>query len=103
MNPITPENIHRHELIGLNVEIVRALDKQMIGMKGLIVDETKNMLVIDSLKKHSNTDEPHRVRIPKKDCTFRFNIPSGQLVDVEGRLLKLKPENRLKNIIRKRW
>ena len=101
MNPITPENIHRHELIGLNVEIVKASDKQMIGIKGLIVDETKHMLIIDSLKDHS--DEAHRVKIPKKDCTFRFNLPAGQLVDVEGRLLNLKPENRLKNIIRKRW
>lgn len=101
MNPITPRNIHRHELIGLNVEIVKASDKQMIGIKGLIVDETKHMLIIDSLKRHSN--EVHRVKIPKKDCTFRFNLPSKQLVDVKGRLLNLKPENRLKNIIRKRW
>ena len=101
MNPITPENIHRHELIGLNVEIVKASDMHMIGMKGIIVDETKHMLIIDSLKEPS--EETHRVKIPKKDCTFRFDLPSGHLVDVEGRLLNLKPENRLKNIIRKRW
>ena len=101
MNPITPENIHRHELIGLNVEIMKASDKQMIGIKGLIVDETKHMLIIDSLREHSK--ETQRVKIPKKDCTFRFSLPSRQLVDVEGRLLNLKPENRLKNIIRKRW
>ncbi len=98
LNPITPENIHRHELIGLKIEIIQSTDKQMMGMNGLVVDETKNLLTIDSSKTDSN-----RVRIPKKDCVFRFSLPSGEQVDVDGRLLKLKPENRLKNIMRKRW
>ncbi len=98
LNPITPENIHRHELIGLKIEIIQSTDKQMMGMNGLVVDETKNLLIIDSSKNDSN-----RVRIPKKDCVFRFSLPSGEQVDVVGRLLKLKPENRLKNIMRKRW
>lgn len=98
LNPITPENIHRHELIGLKIEIIQSTDKQMMGMNGLVVDETKNLLTIDSSKNDSN-----RVRIPKKDCIFRFSLPSGEQVDVDGRLLKLKPENRLKNIMRKRW
>ncbi|MCE7745722.1 MAG: ribonuclease P protein component 1 [Candidatus Heimdallarchaeota archaeon] len=98
LNPITPENIHRHELIGLKIEIIQSTDKQMMGMNGLVVDETKNLLTIDSSKTDSN-----RVRIPKKDCVFRFSLPSGEQVDVDGRLLKLKPENRLKNVMRKRW
>ncbi|MHA1533068.1 MAG: ribonuclease P protein component 1 [Candidatus Heimdallarchaeota archaeon] len=98
MNPITPENIHRHELIGLKIEIIQSTDKQMMGMNGLVVDETKNLLTIDSSKTDSN-----RVRIPKKDCVFRFSLPYGEQVDVYGRLLKLKPENRLKNVMRKRW
>jgi len=98
LNPITPENIHRHELIGLKIEIIQSTDKQMMGINGLVVDETKNLLTIDSSKTDSN-----RVRIPKKDCVFRFSLPSGEQVDVDGRLLKLKPENRLKNIMRKRW
>jgi len=98
LNPITPENIHRHELIGLKIEIIQSTDKQMMGMNGLVVDETKNLLTIDSTKTDSN-----RVRIPKKDCVFRFSLPSGEQVDVDGRLLKLKPENRLKNVMRKRW
>ncbi len=98
LNPITPENIHRHELIGLKIEIIQSTDKQMIGMNGLVVDETKNLLTIDSSENDSN-----RVKIPKKDCIFRFSLPSEEQVDVDGRLLKLKPENRLKNIIRKRW
>ena len=98
LNPITPENIHRHELIGLKIEIIKATDKQMISINGFVVDETKNMLIIDSSKTDSK-----RVKIPKKDCVFRFNLPSGEKVDVDGRLLKLKPENRLKNVMRKRW
>jgi ribonuclease P protein subunit POP4 len=98
LNPITPENIHRHELIGLKIEIIQSTDKQMIGLNGLVVDETKNMITIVSSKTDSN-----RVKIPKKDCIFRFSLSSGEQVDVDGRLLKLKPENRLKNVMRKRW
>ena len=98
LNPITPENIHRHELIGLKIEIIQSTDNQMLGMNGLVVDETKNLLTIESSENDSN-----RVRIPKKDCVFRFSLPSGEQVDVDGCLLKLKPENRLKNIMRKRW
>ena len=99
MSPISPNNIHQHELIGLNVELIHTSDKQLIGRKGLIIDETKNMFIID-FETQTNSK---RAKIVKKDCTFRFTLPSGEMVDVEGRIIKDKPENRLKNIIRKRW
>ncbi len=98
MNPITPQNIHRHELIGLKVEIIKATDKQMIGIHGLIIDESQNMFTLQLSDNMSN-----RIMVPKKDCVFRFTLPSMELVEVDGILLKLKPENRLKNVIRNRW
>lgn len=103
MSPISPKNIHQHELIGLTIEIVSSTDKQTIGLKGLVIDETKNMFVIESKQKQLQNKEQNRVKIPKKDCIFRFTLPTGEQVVIEGRILKDKPENRLKNIIRKRW
>jgi ribonuclease P protein subunit POP4 len=96
LSPISPNNIHQHELIGLNVTIISATDKQLLGLTGQVIDETKNLLTIE-------LEQQKRVKILKKDCTFRFTLPSGEEVDVEGQIIKDKPENRLKNIIRKRW
>jgi ribonuclease P protein subunit POP4 len=102
LSPITPKNIHQHELIGLNVTIVSTTDKQLLGLSGQVVDETKNLLVVEMPNKQSN-QEKKQVKILKKICTFRFTLPNGEQVDIEGPIINDKPENRLKNIIRKRW
>ena len=102
MNPITPKNIHRHELIGLNVEIIKSTDKQLLGLKGQIIDETRNMLVIQK-NQGINCSNSTKIHVQKKICSFRFTLSSGEVVDVEGSLLDSKSENRIKNIIRKRW
>ncbi|MHA1630840.1 MAG: ribonuclease P protein component 1 [Candidatus Heimdallarchaeota archaeon] len=102
MSPQTPENIHQHELIGLTIEILSATDKQRIGLKGLVIDETKNLLVIEPFPT-ATLGQRQRIKVPKKDCIFRFTLPSGEQVDVEGWVLKGQPENRLKKSIRKRW
>ena len=84
-----------HELIGLNVEVITSSDQNMVGLQGEVIDETKNMLVI--------APKEQRIIIPKKDCHFRFKLPTGELVDVDGRMLTKKTENRIKNVMRKRW
>jgi RNase P/RNase MRP subunit p29 len=40
--------------------------------------------------------------IPKEIATFRFNLPSGIRVDVDGERLVARPESRLKTRVR-RW
>jgi ribonuclease P protein subunit POP4 len=90
---ITSKNLVRHELIGLPVEIVDSSNKFQIGIEGRIVDETKNLLVIetkDELKK-----------IQKKNSSFIFKIPSGKKVKVEGRMLIARPEDRIKIKVKK--
>ena len=39
-------NVRRHELIGLTLEIISAKNPNLVGLKGKIIDETKNMLTI---------------------------------------------------------
>ncbi len=40
------KDIIKHELIGLNIEIINSKNKSNIGIKGKIIDETKHTLKI---------------------------------------------------------
>ncbi|MFA4887515.1 MAG: ribonuclease P protein subunit [Candidatus Nanoarchaeia archaeon] len=40
-----------HELIGKEIEIVEAHNKQLVGMHGIVIDETKNMIELENGKK----------------------------------------------------
>lgn len=94
MTRITPHNILRHELIGLDVRVMRARDPTMNGVRGMIVDETRNMLTL--------VDRGKKLLIPKSVATFRFKLHDETLVDVDGARLVGRPENRLKTRVR-RW
>ena len=94
MSPITPQNVLRHELIGLDVTVTRSKDPNFKGLRGTIVDESKNMLILLQRGK--------KLRIPKNIATFRLNLQGGVVVDVDGSRLVARPENRLKIRVR-RW
>jgi len=94
VNHVIPENIVRHELIGLQLKIVQARNRSVLGINGIVVDESRNMLTVSEGKR--------KVLIPKTIATFRFSLPNGCLVDVDGARLVGRPEARLKTKIR-RW
>jgi ribonuclease P protein subunit POP4 len=94
MTRITPQNILRHELIGLDVKVARAKNPEICGVKGRIVDETRNMLSV--------VERGKKLLIPKDVSTFRFKLENGRVVDVNGQRLVARPENRLKTKVR-RW
>ncbi len=85
---INPHNLVRHELIGLPVKITDSADRTLIGIKGIVIDETYNTLRIEVNKKEKV--------IPKAISTFVFKIPSGEKVQVDGKLLVNRPEDRIK-------
>lgn len=77
-------------LIGKRIEVLSALDKSLIKKNGLVVDETKNLLVIQSL-------DGMLVKLPKPIVTLnvygaRDNIP----VMIEGSKLTGTPDDRIK-------
>lgn len=78
--------LHKHELIGLDVEIIESASKTLIGLKGIVVDETKNTIVIEV----RNMEK----RIPKHGTTFRFHVDGSK--DVVGDRLLHRPEDRTK-------
>ncbi|MCD1293505.1 ribonuclease P [Methanocella sp. CWC-04] len=81
---ITPENIVYHELIGLEVEVV---SPAYPDLKGTVIDESRNMLVLKT--------EKHDKKVPKSCCSFIFTLPDGRRVKVLGTLLLSQPENRI--------
>ena len=84
---ITPQNILRHELTGLDVRVEQAQNHNLNGITGLVVLETRNMIFIRTrvgIKK-----------VKKKGVIFRFTLPSGKRVDVTGTVLVMAPEKRI--------
>ena len=79
-------NLRKHELIGLRVEIVRSEDPGLLGVAGVVVDETRNTLLIDAAGREK--------RIAKQGSRFRFDVPGG--AEVEGDEIRFRPEDRIK-------
>ena len=86
--PITPQNLVRHELIRLAVGIVKSTDPTQKGLKGKVIDETYKTLKIE-------TKNGEKI-IPKENCVFVFTLPNKQKVEVDGKLLVSRPEDRIK-------
>jgi ribonuclease P protein subunit POP4 len=90
---ITPKNLVKHELIGLEAEVSDCTNKFCVGICGLVVDETKNTLTIET--------QNGLKRIQKKGSTLIFKIQSGKKVKVNGNKIALRPEDRMKIKVKK--
>lgn len=85
---ITPQNVVRHELIGLHGKVVQAKNPANIGIEGKIVDESYKTLVVET----KSGDK----RIFKDAVTLQLELPDRKKVQVEGSLLVARPWDRLK-------
>jgi ribonuclease P protein subunit POP4 len=103
---LVPHNIIHHELIGLDIEVVDSMNSSLNGIRGRIVDETRNMLNVE-------TDDREKM-IPKSGSSFIFTILSSHQTNdgkrylptnirVDGRLLLSQPENRIQTKFRKKF
>lgn len=87
---ITKKNLLYSTFIGLEVEIINSSQRSLIGLKGKVVDETKNLIVIETKEKE--------VKIPKVSSTFRFFLDSGEHADVQGSRIAFRPHERPKKV-----
>ncbi len=78
---ISPQNVLRHELIGLDVLVVRASNPGHAGVSGRVTDETRNTLVI-------LTGRGGEKQIPKRFSVFRFRLPDARPSTSTGRASK---------------
>ncbi|MBN2330481.1 MAG: ribonuclease P protein subunit [Candidatus Aenigmarchaeota archaeon] len=83
---ITPQNLVRHELIGLTVLVT---DHAGSRTKGRVVDESRNTLTVDV--------SGFEKKFIKDQCVFRFLLPvQMKWVKVDGRVIVARPEDRIK-------
>jgi ribonuclease P protein subunit POP4 len=92
---ITPGNLTRHEIIGLEAHVVMSSDPGYVCRQGPIVDESKEMIHIST--------ETGNIMVPKMISIFDFKLPNGTVVRVDGHKLRGTPENRIKKRQSRRW
>ena len=90
---ITKKNIVMHELIGLDAKVEESGNRSLAGMHGEVVNETRNMLTLQTSKGERN--------VPKEGSVFTFKLPKDGAVRVEGGAIAKSPEKRLKARIKK--
>ena len=81
------KRLARSELIGLGVKLIESENRFNRGIKGRIIDETKNMFEIET--------KEARKKIIKDQCVFEFMI-KGEKIQINGKSLTKRPEERIK-------
>jgi len=82
------QNLPQHELIGLDARVAHSSDRKQIGVRGRVVDETKNMLVLEKA-------DGSEARIAKIGRRFAFEV-DGKEIEVDGNEIAFDPVERVK-------
>jgi ribonuclease P protein subunit POP4 len=91
---ITPDII-RYEFIGTQARIAQSAHLGYIGLAGPVIAETKNTLTL------IHQGQPKSVI--KDLTTFDFSFDDGTTVEVDGKLLVGRSEDRLKKGVKRLW
>lgn len=81
-------DIVRYELIGLESEVIGSKNKSNLGIKGKIVDETKNTISIEQKNKIK--------KLLKSNIILKIKI-GDQEIKIPGERLSGRPKERIKN------
>ena len=88
-------DIVRHELIGTHAKISKSSSSDCIGLSGRVTDETRNTF---------NILQKGRTKTAiKSDSVFQFRFRDGTVVEIDGKILVGRPEDRVKKVIRRLW
>ncbi len=79
-------NIVLNELIGLKARVTKSLDKKQRGLSGVVIDETKNTIVLET---SSGTKS-----IVKRISVFRFYSGKHSFT-VDGEEIGFRPHERI--------
>jgi ribonuclease P protein subunit POP4 len=91
---VTPDVI-RGEFIGTETKVAKSRHAGYVGLSGKIIDETRNTFTI--------LHEGKRKKVVKNSAVFHFKFPDGTIVEIDGKLLVGRPEDRLKKRVRRLW
>ena len=91
---VTPDII-RYEFIGTEGKVARSPHKSYVGLGGKVVGETKNTFTF--LRKGQVKS------VIKESAVFNFKFDDGTVVEIDGKLLVGRSEDRLKKSIKRLW
>jgi ribonuclease P protein subunit POP4 len=91
---ITPDVV-RCEFIGTQAKVHRSSYLENVGISGRVVDETRNTFSILQKTKCKI--------VAKQSSVFRFRFLDDTVVEIDGKILVGRPEDRLKKSIRRLW
>ena len=91
---ITPDII-RGEFIGTESRVTGSQHPDYVGINGRVINETKNTFTIFHAGKAKN--------IIKESAVFHFRFSDGTIVEIDGKLLVGRPEDRLKKSVKRLW
>lgn len=91
---VTPSIVKR-EFIGLNAEVVESSNPTCVGISGKVVDETRNVLTI--------MHQDRKKAIIKDTAVFHFTLSDGTVVEIDGKVIVGRPEDRVKKRFRRLW
>ncbi len=73
------------EFIGCRARIIECTDPSLVGVEGIVIDETRNTFLIDANGKEK--------MVAKDIAKFEIN---GDVID--GKRIKYRPEDRIKKV-----
>jgi ribonuclease P protein subunit POP4 len=91
---VTPDII-RQEFIGTQGKVAESLHSGYVGLHGEVVGETRNTFTFSS--------KGNERRIIKDSAVFHFKFLDGTVVEIDGKLLVGRPEDRLKKSVKRLW
>jgi ribonuclease P protein subunit POP4 len=91
---VTPDIING-EFIGTEGRIAESRHSGYVGISGEVIDESKNTFTILQRGKTKN--------VIKEAVVFSFRFSDGTVVEIDGKLLVGRPEDRLKKSMKRLW
>ncbi len=83
------------EFIGTHGRITESRHPDYVGINGKVVDESKNTLTIMQGGKTK--------KVVKEVAVFQFQFADEVVVEIDGKLLVGRPEDRLKKSVKRLW
>ena len=91
---VTPDIIN-YEFIGVEGKVAKSPHLDYVGIGGKVIGETRNTFTF--------LDEGQRLSVIKESAIFDFNFEDGTIVQIDGKLLVGRTEDRLKKSVKRLW
>jgi ribonuclease P protein subunit POP4 len=91
---VTPDII-RYEFIGAEGKVAKSPHESYVGCGGKVIGETKNTFTFQQAGQAKS--------VIKESAVFDFKFNDGTVVEIDGKLLVGRSEDRLKKSIKRLW